>query len=152
YVNINMVTMDGGHKSVAVGLGTYESLKAHHTPHALEQSRSFMDPAKSELHRSASRQGELVEAAVPIFHVETTLNNDMYGGALRFLGKPEARWTAREQATFAALKQATDRMPAKARRAAFHRNFAPYAVTGVTAGAVVPVHDATLERCAAQQA
>ena len=28
YVNINIVTMDGGHKSVAVGLGTYNSVKA----------------------------------------------------------------------------------------------------------------------------
>ncbi len=152
YVNINLVTMDGGHKSVAVGLGTYTSLKAHHTPHALRQSRSFMDPAKSELHRSASRQGDVVESAVPIFHIETTLNNDMYGAPLRFLAKPEARWTPREQATFAALKRTTDRMPAKARRNLFHKQYAPYAVTGVTAGAVSPVHEVTLEHCAAQQA
>jgi len=152
YVNINLVSMDGGHKSVAVGLGTYASLKAHHTPHALRASRSFMDPSSSELHRSASRQGEIVEAAVPIFHVETTLNNAMFGGALRFLAKPEARWSAREQATFAAVKRATERLPAKARRAAFQRQVAPYAVTGVSAGAVAPVHDVTLERVAAQQA
>src|SRR5919199_5137613 len=111
-----------------------------------------MDPGNSELHRSASRQGEVVEAAVPVFHIETTLNNDMYGGPLRFLGKPEARWTAREQGLFAAVKRSTDRLPAKARRAAFQRSVAPYAVTGVTAGAVAPVHEVTLERCAAQQA
>jgi len=152
YVNINLVTMDGGHKSVAVGLGTYASLRAHHTVRTLRHSRSFMDPARSELHRSAGRQGEVVESAVPVFHVETTLNNDMFGGPLRFLAKPEARWTPREQATFAALKRSTDRLPAKTRRAAFHKNVAPYAVTGVTAGAVAPVHDLTLERCAAQQA
>src|SRR3954449_307260 len=152
YVNINLVTMDGGHKSVAVGLGTYASLRAHHTVHALRHSRSFMDPPNSELHRSAGRQGDVVEAAVPVFHIETTLNNDMFGGPLRFLGKPEARWTPREQATFAALKRSTDRLPATARRAAFHKNLAPYAVTGVTAGAVSPVHEVSLERCAAQQA
>ena len=63
-----------------------------------------MDPSKSELHRSAGRQGEIVEAAVPIFHIETTLNNDMYDGPLAFLAKPEARWTPREQTTFAALE------------------------------------------------
>ena len=152
YVNINIVTMDGGHKSVAIGLGTYNSLRAHHTVHALRHSRSFMDPSKSELHRSAGRQGEIVEAAVPIFHIETTLNNDMYDGPLAFLAKPEARWTPREQTTFAALKRTTDRMSPKLRRAAFHKSAAPYAVTGVTAGAVSPVHDVTLEHCAAQQA
>ena len=152
YVNINLVTMDGGHKSVAVGLSNYRSLRAHHTVHALRHSRSFMDPSKSELHRSAGRQGEIVEAAVPIFHIETTLNNDMYDGPLAFLAKPEARWTPREQTTFAALKRTTDRMNPKLRRAAFHKSTAPYAVTGVTAGAVSPVHEVTLEHCAMQQA
>jgi hypothetical protein len=152
YVNINIVTMDGGHKSVAVGLGTYASLRAHHTVHALRHSRSFMDPDNSELHHSAGRQGEVVEAAVPVFHVETTLNNDMYADPLRFLARPEAQWTARDQALFAGLKRTTDRMSPKLRRAAFHRTAAPYAVTGVTAGAVTPVHSVTLERCAAQQA
>jgi len=152
YVNVNLVTMDGGHKSVPIGLGTYASLRAHHNVRALRHSRSFMDPGASELHRSAGRQGEIVEAAVPIFHVETTLNNDMFGEPLRFLGKPEGRWTAREQAVFAGIKRSTDRMPAKLRRAAFQRTVAPYAVTGVTAGAVGPVHEVTLERCAVQQA
>jgi hypothetical protein len=152
YVNINLVTMDGGHKSVAVGLGTYNSVKANHNVHTLRHSRSFMDASKSELHHSAARQGEIVEAAVPIFHIETTLNNDMFDGPLAFLAKPEARWTPRDQATFAALKRTTDRMSPKLRRAAFHKSTAPYAVTGVTAGAVSPVHEVTLERCAAQQA
>jgi lactate racemase len=152
YVNVNLVTMDGGHKSVPIGLGTYASLRAHHNVHALRHSRSFMDPGASELHRSAGRQGEVVEAAVPILHVETTLNNDMFGDPLRFLAKPEARWTAREQALFAGIKRSTDRMPANLRRSVFQRTVAPYAVTGVTAGAVGPVHDVTLERCAVQQA
>ena len=93
YVNINIVTMDGGHKSVAVGLGTYNSVKAHHNVHTMRHSKSFMDPSKSELHNSANRQGDIVEAAVPIFHIETTLNNDMFDGPLAFLAKPEARWT-----------------------------------------------------------
>src|SRR5919198_1806013 len=30
YVNINLVAMDGGHKSVPVGLGSYKSLRHHH--------------------------------------------------------------------------------------------------------------------------
>src|SRR3954465_5060369 len=151
YVNINFVTMDGGHKSVAIGLGTYNSVKANHNVHTMRHSRSFMDPSKSELHTSAGRQGEIVEAAVPVFHIETTLNNDMFGEPLRFLAKPEARWAAREQGLFAAWKRSTDRMPARARRAAFQRTLAPYAVTGVTAGAVDPVHAVSLERCALQQ-
>jgi lactate racemase len=152
YVNINMVTMDGGHKSVPIGLGTYRSLRAHHNVHALRHSRSFMDPDHSELHQSARRQGEIVEAAVPTFHVETTLNNDMFAAPLGFLGRPEQRWTARDQAAFAAMKRTLDRTPPKVRRTLFQRMVAPYAVTGVAAGAVEDVHAATLERCADQQA
>ena len=77
----------------------------------------------------------------------------MFDGPLRFLAKPEARWTPREQATFAALKRTHG--PACRRSCAAPRSsstVAPYAVTGVTAGAVAPVHEVTLERCAAQQA
>ncbi len=35
YVNINLVPMDGGHKSVAVGLAPYQSLRHHHNPATL---------------------------------------------------------------------------------------------------------------------
>jgi hypothetical protein len=152
YVNINLVTMDGGHKSVPIGLGTYRSLRAHHNVHTLRHSRSFMDPDHSALHHSARRQGEIVETAVPVFHIETTLNNDMFGAPLGFLGKPEQRWTASDQAAFAAIKRTLDRTPLKARRTIFQRMTAPYAMTGVTAGAVDEVHAVTLERCADQQA
>ena len=73
-------------------------------PHAAPlRSRSWTRRSPSCTTR-ANRQGDVVEAAVPIFHIETTLNNDMYDGPLAFLAKPEARWTPREQATFAALE------------------------------------------------
>ena len=32
-----------------------------------------------------------------MFHIETTLNNDMFGGPMGFLAKPEARWTPRDR-------------------------------------------------------
>ena len=94
--------MDGGHKSVAVGLGTYNSVKAHHNVHTLRHTQVVHGPVEvraAQLRRAA--RATIVEAAVPIFHIETTLNNDMYDGPLAFLAKPEARWTPREQATFA---------------------------------------------------
>ena len=45
YVNINLVTMDGGHKSVPVGLTSYKSLRAHHRVKTLMESRSYFDVA-----------------------------------------------------------------------------------------------------------
>src|SRR5438067_4588492 len=84
YVNINLATMDGGHKSIPVGLGTYRSIRHHHNVGTLLESRSYMDPPKSALHHSANRQGRMVETAVPCFHIETTLNNDMFGAPFDF--------------------------------------------------------------------
>ncbi|MEJ7718879.1 MAG: lactate racemase domain-containing protein [Thermoleophilaceae bacterium] len=152
YVHVVTASLQGGPKSTAIGLGTYRSISAHHNVHSMRHSRSFIDPPRSELHRSSGRQGDVIEAAVPVFHVEATHNNDMYGDPLRFLAKPEARWTSREQATFAAVKRATDRMPTRARRTAFHRQAAPYAVTSVAAGAIGPVHEVTMARVADQGA
>ncbi len=58
YVNINLSPMDGGHKSVAVGLCDYESLRAHHEPQTIRDSDSYMDPARSELNRKCTRLGK----------------------------------------------------------------------------------------------
>jgi hypothetical protein len=71
---------------------------------------------------------------------------------MSFLAKPEGRWTPREQATFAGMKRTLDRTPLKTRRTIFQRMVAPYAMTGVNAGAVDEVHRTTLDRCADQQA
>ena len=44
YVNINLVAMDGGHKSVPVGLASYRSVKHHHNVETMLHSKSYMDP------------------------------------------------------------------------------------------------------------
>src|ERR671916_1674324 len=57
YVNINLVAMDGGHKSTATGLASYRSLRHHHNVRTMQHSRSFMDQHRSELHSSNWRMG-----------------------------------------------------------------------------------------------
>ena len=84
YVNVNLVSMDGGWKSTATGLAGYRSLKQHHNPATMTQSKSFMDRHKSELHHSNWRMGEVLKADGPrIFQIETTLNNDTYPAPVR---------------------------------------------------------------------
>src|ERR1700726_1833576 len=85
YLNINLMPMDGGHKSVAVGLAPYQSLRHHHNPATLRQCNSYMDPPRSALHTSANRMGRLVNEHVNVFTIETAINNQMYGGMLDFL-------------------------------------------------------------------
>ena len=152
YVHLVTVPLQGGPKSAAIGLGTYRSISAHHTSHTLRHSRSFMDPDHSELHHSSGRQGQVIEDAVPTFHLEATINDDMYAEPLRFLARPTPLWTPRDQVVFAGMKRALDRMPIKARRTAFARMTAPFGVTSITGGAVREAHAVAMDRLAEQQA
>ena len=145
YVNLTLVPMDGGHKSMATGLATYRSIAAHHNPDALINSRSYMHPPDSALHHSCVRQGELIEDAVRVFHIETSINNHSFPAIAGFLQKRETDWTAADQAQFVAMKQMTDLAPPAIKRQLFHSMRAPYGMTGVHAGQVDAVHERTLE-------
>src|SRR5437764_1701699 len=141
YVNVNLVAMDGGWKSTAVGLASYRSLRHHHNAHTMVHSRSFMDSASSELHSSTWRMGRVLSEHVKVFQIETTLNNDAFPSQYGFLTKREWEWSLRDQTAFLGAKRGIDMLPAKARRSLFQSMRAPYGVTGISAGAVEPVHD-----------
>jgi hypothetical protein len=148
YVNITLVSMDGGHKSTATGLASYRSLRHHHNVTAMLHSRSFMDRHRSELHHSNWRMGKVIrDAGVRIFQIETSLNTNTFGssGPMSVLQKREWEWTARDRATFLAMKAGLDRLPIKARRTIFQAWRAPYGLRSVQAGEVEAVHDATVE-------
>ena len=151
YVNINLVAMDGGHKSVPVGLGSYKSLRHHHNVHTMLNSRSYMDPSHSALHDSATRMGRLLADHLRIFTIETTLNNETFPKAFGFLNKREWEWSLRDQAAFLAAKRANDRAPGRVRHEVFRRIEADYGVTGVNAGETEAVHERTLAAVHKQQ-
>ena len=151
YVNVNLVAMDGGWKSTAIGLASYKSLRHHHNSHTMVHSRSFMDRHKSQLHSSAWRMGRVLGEHVKVFQIETTLNNDAFPSQYGFLTKREWEWSLRDQATYLGAKRGLDLLPAKQRRRMFQAMEAPYQVTGVSAGAVEPVHEETLARVHRQQ-
>jgi lactate racemase-like protein len=152
YVNINLVPMDGGHKSVGVGLCGYESLKAHHTPRTIVDSDSFMDPPRSALAASVERIGRVCEKAVKVFHIETVLNNRMFSGPLDFLMKNEDDFVESDRLKFEALKWTLDRAPQAVRREVFMRVPAGYELIACHAGACEPVHARTLRKCFEQYA
>jgi hypothetical protein len=154
YVNINLVSMDGGWKSTATGLSSYRSLRHHHNVKTMQQSRSFMDRHASELHSSNWRMGEVLkDSGVKVFQIETTLNNDTFGtsGPMSVLQKREWEWTARDRAAFIGMKAGLDRLPVKARRKIFSSWKAPYGVTSVQAGEVEAVHEVTTANVFRQQ-
>jgi len=154
YVNINLVAMDGGHKSVAVGLAGYKSLKHHHNVHTMLHSKSYMDPREghSAINDSVNRMGRVLkDAGVKVFQIETTVNSDTFPSNLGFLNKREWEWSASDQGLMMAAKKANDMAPPRVRREFFRRIEAPYKLTGVNAGEVEAVHERTLANLHRQQ-
>ena len=80
YVNINLVSMDGGWKSTATGLSGYQALRHHHNVATMRAAGRSWTRSSSELHRTNWRQGEVLrDSGVEVFQIETTVNNDLYG-------------------------------------------------------------------------
>jgi len=152
YVNINLVSMDGGHKSVATGLASYRSLRHHHNAHTMRHSTSFMDQKHSELHSANWRMGRLIAASgVRIFQIETTLNNDAFPEQFRFLQRREWEWSVRDRAAFVASSTALAHTPARLARSVLHGIAGPHRMTSVQAGEVEAVHQVTTDNVYAQQ-
>ncbi|HUP86538.1 MAG TPA: lactate racemase domain-containing protein [Acidimicrobiales bacterium] len=152
YVNINLVAMDGGWKSTAIGLASYKSLKHHHNVTTMQHSKSFMDQHRSELHSSTWRMGKVLrDSGVKIFQIETTLNSDTFPSQFGFLQKREWEWTAKDRAAFLGASKALDRTPDRIKRTIFHGIQAPHAMTSVQAGEVEAVHEVTTANVYKQQ-
>ncbi|MFN2608784.1 MAG: lactate racemase domain-containing protein [Acidimicrobiales bacterium] len=152
YVNINLVAMDGGHKSVATGLASYRSLRHHHNVHTMQHSRSFMDQHRSELHSSNWRMGRLLAAeGVKIFQIETTLNTDTFPKQFGFLQKREWEWSARDRASYLATSKSLERVPPRLARSIFAGIKSPQKMTSVQAGEVEAVHALTTDTVYRQQ-
>lgn len=147
YVNLNFVPMDGGHKSAAVGLCGYKSLRHHHDPYTIRKSDSYMDPDKSELNTRVVRMGRLLNSKLDVFTIETTVNNQMFGDNLSFLAKNEDDLSKREWWSLKALVKTLKTLPQPARQAIFEKVPAPYGVTGVFAGETEAAHKKTLDKC-----
>ena len=145
YLNINLVPMDGGHKSVGTGLANYESLRAHHNARTIRESDSYMEPSRSALHRSTERIGRMIDKHLKVFHVETVLNNKMFDGPMEFLMKKEEDFTEIDRVKLQGMRYALSKMPRAAKRKLFHSIPAAYDVIGVFAGATEPCHERTLQ-------
>ncbi len=117
YVNLNLVPMDGGHKSVAVGLCGYESLKAHHNPQTMRKCHSYMDPERSALHRSVERMGRLRRREPQRLH--TSRRRSTTGCSMgRSSSSRRTRTTTPscERLKLAGMRAALKRLPPAARR------------------------------------
>ena len=152
YVNINLVTMDGGHKSINTGLTTYRTIRHHHNVHTLMHCKSYMDPAASMLQRTCERMGQIVTHNVRCFHIETTVNTNTFPPMFRSLQKQEHTWNAWDRVSFHTNRLALKAIPYEMRRRIWMSQRAPYGLTGIHAGNVDLVHERTVANVVRQQA
>ncbi|MEC9269600.1 MAG: lactate racemase domain-containing protein [Actinomycetota bacterium] len=146
YVNINLVSMDGGHKSVATGLSGYTALRHHHNVDTMRRSKSFMDQENSELHTKNWRQGRLIrDSDIKIFQIETTLNNDTFPSPWDFLQKREWEMSSKDRVMLLGTKKVLDKIPRRSARSIFQGIRAPFGLTSIQAGEVEAVHEITTE-------
>jgi len=145
YLNINLVPMDGGAKSVAVGMTDYHSLKHNHNPQTILSSDSYFDHTRSALTDSANRINEVIDRHLKVFHVETVINNAMFDRRLAFFTRNEDHWSALDRGMFRSTQYALSKAPAAVKRKMLFAIPAAYEIIAVHAGATHPVHDKTLQ-------
>ncbi|MBI3665934.1 MAG: DUF2088 domain-containing protein [Acidobacteria bacterium] len=150
YVNINLVPMDGGHKSVGVGLCDYPTLQAHHTPQIIRRCDSYFDHTRSALTASSNRIGGIVNRHVKVFHVETVLNNAMFDPKMPFFVKNEDRYTMLDRASFRVSQRGLQALSRPLKRKLLFAFPAFYEMIAVHAGATDPAHDKSLLYCYSQ--
>ncbi|MDG9702550.1 lactate racemase domain-containing protein [Streptomyces sp. DH37] len=151
YVNVNLIALNGGPKSVSVGLASYRSLRHHHNTHTLRHSRSFNDPPNSALHHSFHRMLDVIGGRLKIFTVETTVNGDSFPPSMGFLTGHEWEWSLSDRIGFLGVRHGNRALPPRLRRRLLNSIRAPYGVTGVTAGTPSAVHPITLANVHRQQ-
>ncbi len=79
YVNVTWTSMNGGWKSVAVGLGSARSINQHHNADVIGHGASIMEPERSAMHGVIDAMGKLIKTKARVFQIETVLNNDTWG-------------------------------------------------------------------------
>ena len=143
YVNVNWTSMNGGWKSILVGLGDYRGIRPHHNVEVLTNGGTVMDPG-SRFHEILRDMGKVVDENARVFTVETVLNNREWGPVMGGLLSLEAANRRLPLRLLARMPQSVKSAFSGLMRSAFQ----PIAVN---AGAVEPVHAATLAALYLQQ-
>lgn len=87
YIAIPWTSMNGGWKSVLVGLGSYRSIRRHHSVAVLDQG-TLLHPEASGFHRVLHDMSSRLKGRAKIFKVEAVLTNEVWPPALTSLLTP----------------------------------------------------------------
>ena len=153
YVNINLVAMDGGHKSVATGLASYKSLRHHHNPadHAEEPVVHGPAPLRAALVQLADGPAHRRQRGHRLPDRDHPQQRHLPAGVRASCRSGSGSGGPRTGSAYLAASKALDRTPARYARQIFHSVKAPHRMTSVQAGEVEAVHKLTTDNVWDQQ-
>jgi hypothetical protein len=144
YVDGIQIPLNGGHKSVAVGLGTYNSIAPHHSPRMTEHVPHVMQPDGSRMHDSIERMSRLLQNHCRILVLECAMNGATYPPHMAFLAKSPERLNAAERVARAATPLSMKALPEAARAKVFRAMKSEYEPISILAGTIDEVHPRTI--------
>jgi hypothetical protein len=144
YVDTIQIPLNGGHKSVSVGLGSYRTIACHHNPEKTRESPHVMQPEGSAMHASIERINRVIEKHCRVMVLEASMNNATYPFYFDFLGKPRQRLNWIEQAARAATPYSMAVTPEPIRRRIMRGIRSVYEPFEIHAGSVEAVHPITV--------
>lgn len=146
YIDSVQIPLNGGHKSVGVGLAGYKTIAYHHNPHMTRDSPHVMQPDGSMMHCSIERISRVVQQHCRIMVLEFAMNSATYPSHSAYLGKPDSRCNAAERFLRAATPASMKLLPEPVRRRILRSVPGDYAPLAINAGAIDEVHPITLAR------
>ena len=145
YIDMIQIPLNGGHKSVAVGLGTYKSIAPHHSPHMTSDSPHVMQPEGSGMHDCIERMSRVIQKHSKIMVLEAAMNDAIYPPVLRHLGKPSNRCNIAEKILKASTPPTMALLPEAVRANIFKSLRTDYEPIEINTGTIDDVHPKTLK-------
>ncbi len=145
YVDTIQIPLNGGHKAVAVGFGSYRTIAEHHAPKMTSDSPHVMQPEGSHMHCSIRRISNVIEKHAKIMVMEAAMNNRTYPSMLSHLGKPPERCNPLEKAIRALTPLSLKPLPRGLKHRIFSGIKSDYQPLEISAGSIDAVHPKTVE-------
>ncbi|MEZ5354355.1 MAG: lactate racemase domain-containing protein [Bryobacteraceae bacterium] len=146
YIDSVQIPLNGGHKSVAVGLAGYKSIAYHHHPAMTKDSPHVMQPHGSEMHNCIERISRAAQKHCKIMVLEFAMNGASYPPHSAWLGKPDSRCNGMERMLKSVTPSVMKMLPEPARRKMLRSVPGDYTPLSVEAGSIDEVHPITLAK------
>ena len=145
YVDSIQIPLNGGHKSVAVGMGTYNSIAPHHAPQMTQDKPHVMQPDGSDMHGCIERISRVILEHTKIMVLEAAMNNATYAPLMGYMSKPDDQCNILEKTIKTLTPLSLRLVPEPLRFKIFKNIRSDYSPMAINAGSIDAVHKPTLD-------